>query len=98
MSLRGLLLGAPAKANGLCGERKSQDTVGIFRLRKMEHCVLCFDDVAIRSPCHPEAQPKDPLQHTHNQKASMVEGFAAVLLVQGILRRYAPQNDSVFVS
>ena len=49
LSLRGLLLGAPAKANGLCGERKSQDTVGIFRLRKMEHCVLRFDDVAIRS-------------------------------------------------
>ena len=40
--------GVPAKANGFCGERRSQDTAGIFRLRKMQHCILCFDDVSIR--------------------------------------------------
>jgi hypothetical protein len=36
--------GDPAKANSLCGERRSQDTGGIFRLREMEHCGLCFDE------------------------------------------------------
>ena len=36
--------GGPAKANGLCGERRSQGTGGIFRLREMEHCGLCFDE------------------------------------------------------
>ena len=36
--------GDPAKANGLCGERRSQGTGGIFRLREMEHCALCFDE------------------------------------------------------
>jgi hypothetical protein len=30
----------------LCGERKSQGTVGIFRLRKMELCSLCFDEAS----------------------------------------------------
>ena len=38
------LNGDPAKANGLCGERKSQDTAGIFHLWKMEHCILRFDE------------------------------------------------------
>ena len=37
--------GDPAKANGLCGERRSQGTGGIFRLREMEHCDLCFDEI-----------------------------------------------------
>ena len=36
--------GAPIKTNGLYGERRSQDTVGIFRLREMEHCILCLDE------------------------------------------------------
>ena len=36
----------PAKADGLCGVRKSQDTAGIFRLRKMEHCILRFDELS----------------------------------------------------
>ena len=47
-SLRAILnaiVGGPAKANGLCGGRRSQDTGGIFRLRKMEHCILRSDDV-----------------------------------------------------
>ena len=39
----------PAKADGLCGERRSQGTGGIFRLRKMEHCGLCFDELAMTS-------------------------------------------------
>jgi len=36
--------GAPQSL--LCGERKSQGTVGIFRLRKMEHCNTCFDEAS----------------------------------------------------
>jgi len=54
--------GAPAKAFGLCGERRSQDTGEISRLREMEHCVLCFDESG-----HPAASaflcikvPKNP--------------------------------------
>ena len=46
-------MGAPPAADEkgtpqslLCGERKSQDTVGIFRLRKMEHCSLRFDEAS----------------------------------------------------
>ena len=44
----------PHKAFMLYGERRDPDTVGIFRLRKMEHCVWypdeelcvwCFDDL-----------------------------------------------------
>ena len=31
------------------GERRSQDTGGIFCLQKMEHCILRFDEVAIRN-------------------------------------------------
>ena len=38
--------GDPAKADCLCGERKSQDTAGIFRLRKMQHCILGFDELS----------------------------------------------------
>ena len=41
--------GVPEKRK-LFGERRSQDTGGIFRLRKMEHGILRFDDVAIRIP------------------------------------------------
>ena len=50
-----ILIGAngdPAKANSLCGERRSQDTGGIFRLREMEHCALCFDFAMLRSERH----------------------------------------------
>ena len=36
----------PRKGKRLCGERKSQDTAGIFRLRKMQHCILCFDELS----------------------------------------------------
>ena len=37
----------PAKTNGLCGERRNQDALGISCLQEMENCILCFDDVAI---------------------------------------------------
>ena len=42
--------GDPTKANGLCGERRSQDTGGIFRLREMKRCVLCFDELGECTP------------------------------------------------
>ena len=45
----GRIFRGPCKGDGLCGERRSQATGGIFRLRKMEHCSLYFDDVAIRN-------------------------------------------------
>ena len=34
----------------LFGERRSQDTRGIFRLRKIKHGILCFDDAAPSTP------------------------------------------------
>ena len=39
-------IGVHAKAISLCGERKSQDTAEIFRLRKMQNCILCFDELS----------------------------------------------------
>ena len=36
--------GDPAKTNSLCGERRSQDVVGIFCLQKMKRYILCFDE------------------------------------------------------
>ena len=53
LNLSGFLCHCEANYRGpkkrrLFGERRSQDTGGIFRLRKMECGILCFDDVAIR--------------------------------------------------
>ena len=36
-----------------CGERRNQVTGGIFRLRKMEHCGLCFDEASGRGRYFP---------------------------------------------
>lgn len=39
------ILAAPIKGNALYGERRSPNTVGISRLREMELCIWCFDDL-----------------------------------------------------
>ena len=44
-------IGDPAKANGLCGGRRSQDTGGISCLQEMERCILCFDEASGSGLC-----------------------------------------------
>ena len=82
--------GVPAKANGICGERRSQDTGGIFHLQKIERCIWCFDDVAISNatPAVKRLAVTGRCGHRPLQEVSMVRAGATVRRLAAANGRY----------
>jgi len=73
----------------LCGERRSQDTGGVFCLQKMEHCILCFDEVsAAVGERRSRTVGKESTGHRKRR--------GTALAVEGFIKRESPLSLRLF--